>query len=123
MSDPQLIYCTREISGIKRGTNKQIKFQHYTVDLFEQELSKLNFPRYKNYNDINEAYNDSIQKILNIMDRLAPIKEMRVKQYTWEWFDGEIADEIKSRDKLQIDKDIYDAARCKLQKMVINNGY
>ena len=109
MSDPQLIYCTREISGIKRGTNKQIKSQNYTVDLFEQELSKLNFPKYKNYNDI-----------LNIMGRLAPIKEMRVKQNSWEWFDGEIADEIKSRDKLQIDKDIYDAARCKLQKMVIN---
>ena len=32
------------------------------VDLFEQELSKLNFPNYQNYNEINEAYNDIVQK-------------------------------------------------------------
>ena len=31
------------------------------VDLFEQELSKLNFPNYQNYNDINVAYNGFIK--------------------------------------------------------------
>ena len=49
LSDHQLIYCTRKISRIKRGSHKQTKFRsfkHYTVDLFEQELSKLNFPNY-----------------------------------------------------------------------------
>ena len=46
----QLIYCTRKISRIKRGSHKQIQFRsfkHYTVDLFEQELSELNFPNYQ----------------------------------------------------------------------------
>ena len=40
LSDHQLIYCTRKISRIKRGSHKQIQFRsfkHYTVDLFEQE--------------------------------------------------------------------------------------
>ena len=132
MSDHQLIYCPRKISRIKRGSHKQTKFRsfkHYTVDLFEQELSKLNFPNYQNFNDINEAYNDFIQKIMNVIDKVAPLKERRVKQNSQEWFDGEIADEIKNRDKLfrkfkksklQIDKDIYNAARYKLQKMIIN---
>ena len=132
MSDHQLIYCTRKISRIKRGSHKQIKFRsfkHYTADLFEQELSRLNFPNYRNFNDINEAYNDFIQKIMNVIDKVAPLKERRVKQNSQEWFDGEIADEIKNRDKLfrkfkksklQIDKDIYNAARYKLQKMIIN---
>ena len=99
------------------------------VDLFQQELSKLNFPIYQNFNDINEAYNDFIQKIMNVIDKVAPLKERRVKQNSQEWFDGEIAGEIKNRDKLfrkskkskqQIDKDIYNAARYKLQKMIIN---
>ena len=56
LSDHQTIYYTRKISKIKRGSHKQIKFclfKQYTVDLFEQELSKLNLP---NYNDMNEAY-------------------------------------------------------------------
>ena len=51
------------------------------------------------------------------------------KQNSREWFDGEIADEIKNHDrlfkkfkisKLHIDKDIYNAARYKLQKMIID---
>ena len=103
--------------------------KHYTVDLFEQELSKLNFPNYQNYNEINEAYNDFIQKIMSVIDKVAPIKERRVKQNSQEWFDGEITDEIKNLDKLfkkfkksklHIKKHIYDAARFKVRKMIFN---
>ena len=81
LSDHQLIYCTRKISRIKRGSHKQIQFRsfkHYAVDLFEQELSKLNFPNYQNYNEINEAYNDFIQKIMSVIDKFAPINQRRV---------------------------------------------
>ena len=82
LSDHQLIYCTRKISRIKRGSHKQIKFRtfkHYTVDLFEQERSKLNFLNYRNFNDINEACNEFIQKIMNAIDKVAPLKERRLK--------------------------------------------
>ena len=49
------------------GSHKQIQFRllkHYTVNLFEQELSIVNFPNDQNYNEINEAYNDFIQKVI-----------------------------------------------------------
>ena len=68
------------------------------VDLFETELSELHFPNYQNYNEINEAYNDFIQKIMSVIDKIKPINERRVKQNSQEWFNGEIADEIKNRD-------------------------
>ena len=112
------IYCTRKISRTKRGSHKQIQFRsfkHYMVNLFEQELSKSNFPNYRNYNEINEAYNAFIQKIMSVIDKVAPKKERWVKQNSQEWFDEKIADEIKNRDKLftkfkksklHIDKDI-----------------
>ena len=103
LSDHQLIYCTRKISRIKTGSHKQIKFRsfkHYTIDLFKQELSKSNFPNYRNFNDINKAYNDFIQKIMNVIDKVAPLKERRVKQNFQECFDGETADEIKNCDQL-----------------------
>ena len=57
------------------------------------------------------------------------IKERRVKQNSQEWFDGEIANEIKNRDKLfikfkksklHIDKDIFNAARYKVTKMIFD---
>ena len=132
LSDYQLIYSTRKISRIKRVSHKQIQFRsfkHYTVDLFEQELSKLHFPNYQNYNEINETYNDFIHKIMSVIDRVAPIKERRVKQNSQKWFDGETSDEIKNRDKLfkkfkksklHIDKDIYNAARFKVRKIIFN---
>ena len=64
---------------------------------------------------------------MNVIDKVEPMKERRVKQNSQEWFDGEISNEIKNchfkkfkKSKLHIDKDIYDAARYKLQKMIIN---
>ena len=66
---------------------------------------------------------------MNVIDKVGPMKERRVKQNSQEWFDGEIAVEIKNCDRLfkkfkksrlYIDKDIYNAARYKLQKMIIN---
>ena len=54
---------TRKNSRIKKGSNTQIQFhsfKHYTVNLFEQKLSKLNFPNYQNYNKINKVYNEFI---------------------------------------------------------------
>ena len=55
-------------------------FKHNTVDLFELELSKSNFPNYQNYNDINEAYNDFIQKIMCVIDKVAPMKDRLINE-------------------------------------------
>ena len=66
---------------------------------------------------------------MNVIGKFARMKERRVKQNSQVWFDEEIADEIKNRDRLfkkfknsksYIDKDIYNVARYKLQKMIIN---
>ena len=70
------------------------------VDLFEQELSKLNFRSHQNYNEINEAYNDFIQKIMSVTDKVVAINERLVKQNYQGWFDGKIANEIENRNKL-----------------------
>ena len=37
---------------------------------------------------------------MSVIDKVAPMKERRVKQISQIWFDGEIANEIKNRDKL-----------------------
>ena len=98
LSDHQLIYCTRKISSIKRGSHIQIKFRsfkHYTVDLFEQEWSNLNFPNYRNFNDINEAYNDFIQKIMNVIDKVAPLKERRQNETLMNGLMGKLPMKLK----------------------------
>ena len=66
---------------------------------------------------------------MSVIDKVAPILERCVKQNSEEWFDGEIADDIKNCDKLfkkfkesklHIDKYIYNAARYKVRKMIFS---
>ena len=97
MPDHQLIFCTRKFSRIKTGTHKHIKFrlfEHYSADLFKETLASINF------NDATEAYDNFIQKIMVATDKVAPIKERRIKHNSQEGFDGEISQAIENRDKL-----------------------
>ena len=66
---------------------------------------------------------------MSVIDRVAPIKERRVKQNSQEWFDGKIEDEIKNLakffkkfeiSKLHIEKDIFNATRFKVRKKIFN---
>ena len=88
----------------------------------------MNFLNCQNYNDVNETYNDFVQKIVSVIDINVVLKKERgLKQNTQDWFDGKIADEIKIRDKylikrkskLHIDKDFCNVAKCKLQKKLL----
>ena len=63
------------------------------------------------------------------IDKVAPSKERRIKHNSQKWFDGEISEAIKNRDKLlkkfkksrlRIDKELYNAARYKVHKLIFN---
>ena len=95
LSDHQLIFCTRKIYRIKRGTHRHIRFRsfkHYSADLFKETLANINFSNYQNFNDATEAYDDFIQKIMIAIDMVARINERRIKHDYQEWFDGEISE-------------------------------
>ena len=47
-----------------------------------------------------EAYDDFIQKIMIAIDKVAPMKERRIKHNSQKWFDDEISEAIKNRDEL-----------------------
>ena len=44
-------------------------------------------------------YNSFINQLSEIIDDVAPLREIRVKNNTPDLFDGEIKDEIKNRNK------------------------
>ena len=94
----------------------------------------MNFSNYQNFNDATESYDNFIEKIMVATDKIAPIKERRIKHKSQEWFDGKIFEAIKNRDKLlkkakrsrlYIDKELYNAARYKVHKLILNKkiGY
>ena len=46
------------------------------------------------------AYEDFISKTTSVIDKLAPEKKVRIKGSNQEWFDNEIHEAIRNRDKL-----------------------
>ena len=74
--------------------------KYNSEDLYVKKLKEIDFPDYSNFKDINEAYSDFTGKVASVIDEIAPIKEVRVKSYSQDWFDAEINEEIERRDKL-----------------------
>ena len=103
ISDHQLIFCTRKLNRIKPGTTKYINFRSmkkYTKEIFVEKLKTVKFPNYENFQDANSAYSDFLSKLADVINKVAPFKQSKVKNRSQDWFDGEVAEKISARDKL-----------------------
>ena len=130
LSDHQIIFWTRKITRIKRGGHKQItfrSFKNYTIDGYEKALVEINFPEYKKFDNVNDAYSNFIQKLMEVTDKVAPVKSKRIKRNSQEWFDSEISEKLIIRDKLfkkykkirlYVDKEIYKRTRYSVQNFI-----
>ena len=131
LSDHQLIYCTRKISRVKTGgmhkKNKFRSLKNYAVDAYKNALKKINFPNYEYFEDVNRAYSDFFQKLMTVIDNVAPCKTKRVKGNNQNWFDEEVLEKLRSRDKLfkvfkktrhHIGKKLYKKTKYNAQKLI-----
>ena len=71
----------------------------YSAQIFTNALKTVQFPNYNIFSNVNIAYSDLLNKISETKDRVAPTKEIRIKNITQEWFDKEIAEAIQSIEK------------------------
>ena len=64
---------------------------------------------------------------MSVINQIAPFKEVHVKNRTEEWFDGEVTESIKAREKLfkkfkksklLFDKELFNAARNSTQSLI-----
>ena len=76
---------------------------------------------------MNDAYSNFIQKLMEVIDKVAPVKSKRIKRNSQEWFDSEISEKLIIRDKLfkkykktrlHVDKEIYKRARYSVQNII-----
>ena len=90
-------------------------------------MGKVTFPSYEKFHNIKKAYNDFFQKIIELLNNIAPLKTARIKNTSSEWFDREIAEKLSIRDKLfkkfkssrlNIDWEIYKEARNEVQRTI-----
>ena len=127
LSDHRLIYCTRKFLRTKERIYQQISFcslKNYTAEA----LSKVYFPNYEYFSEVNKAYENFIEKSRSFIDKLTPFKIKRVKDNSQEWFDGEDLESIALQDKLlkkfkssklNVDKEICNKARNKSHRLIL----
>ena len=76
-----------------------------------------------NFIDVDIAYSDFIQRITPAINKITLFKDIRIKNYSHDWFDGENLDKIVLRDKRlnkfkasrHIDKELYKEAKINVQ--------
>ena len=49
---------------------------------------------------MNDAYSNFIQKLMEVIDKVAPVKNKRIKRNSREWFDCELSAKVITWDKL-----------------------
>ena len=130
ISDHQLIFCTRKVKRVKSHKHNNVllrSLKHYTVNLFVEGLRKVNFLTYERFSNIDAAYTDFLNKLMKVINEIAPSKEIRIKNNNQDWFDREVADLIHVREKLflkfkksnlHIDEEIYKKIRNQFQKLI-----
>ena len=130
LSDHQLIFCTRKIRRTRHNMHNQIQtrsLRNYSAEKLISTLKDIKFPNYDIFSDVNVAYADLTKKISDAIDNVAPIKTLRIKNNSQDWFDSEIAEAIKLREKyfkkfkksnLHIDYDFYIEAKYNVQKLI-----
>ena len=65
----------------------------------EKLTTKINFPDYNIFSNVNIACLDLVKKILSVIDKITPYKDLRIKSNTQDWFNDKVAEAIKLREK------------------------
>ena len=73
--------------------------RNYSAENLISTLKDVKFLNYDIFSDVHVAYADLIKKISDAIDSVAPIKMLRIKNNSQDWFDSEIAEAIKLREK------------------------
>ena len=65
--------------------------KNHSAEIFTNALKTVQFPNNNIFLNVNVAYSDLLNKISDTTDSVAPIKEIKIKNSTQEWFDNETA--------------------------------
>ncbi|XP_072028067.1 uncharacterized protein [Amphiura filiformis] len=130
VSDHYIIYCTRNHVKNKTNSHKGIQMRSlkkYSKEVFVELLHNVNWSSVYRSGNVDEAWLSFRDLFSTILDSVAPVKEVRIKNPSEPWITAEILECIRERDswlcKTRKDKhmpDHYDKYR-KLRNKVIND--
>jgi len=82
-SDHFAMYCTRKISRPSIGTRNSVKLRslkNYSKEAFQASLLSFDWNLVLLCNDVVETYTLFEDSFLSIIDTVAPVKQVRIKQ-------------------------------------------
>ena len=103
ISDHNLIYALRKI-GLPRGQPKFIQsrnFKHFSEKNFLTDLKNASWPVFESGMEINSAWNAWKNIFLNIVNKHAPRRVMRVRNKPAPWLNSQLKEEMYERDWLK----------------------
>lgn len=115
LSDHYIAYSTRKVVKEcidKHRTIKIRSMKNYSAQILIEKLGSVNWNIVYNSETVDEAWNKFEDLVVNVIELVAPIKEIGVKQRTEPWIDSEKLEGLKERDQLlseyRKDKDNYE---------------
>ena len=67
-----------------------LSLKHCTVHGYEIALGEIGFPYYENFDKLDDASSNFIQKLMEVIDKVALIKILKIKRNSQERFGSEI---------------------------------
>ena len=124
----QLIYMTRRLHRRKSNTHKKIKIRsikNCIIESLNQGLRVISFPDNEHFNDVDIVYADLIQRITQVINKIASFKEIRIRNYSQDWPDGEILVKIILKkfkpSRLNIEEEqLHKEAKINVQRLIKN---
>ena len=82
---------TRKVKRTKVNKHNNVflrSLKYYTVNVFVEKLQKVSFLNYERFSCLT----DFLNKLMKVVNEIAPSKEIRIKNNTQEWLDREISE-------------------------------
>ena len=102
ISDHFMIYCTRKVTRSQADKCNSIKIRsmkHYSKELLTEKLQCISWEPVLQCTEVNEAWEKFRTIVTQVMDDIAPEKEIKIKSRTEPWINNEILDLIYERNE------------------------
>ena len=112
-----MTYCTRKISRSIFNRHKIStiwSLKKYTRKIIEQ-LKEINWFQVLNCDDVGKVWSASHGLFAGVIDKVAPVKKVHLKQRPEPWITDKILELIEERDKLLLE------FKAQIRKVLMNN--
>ena len=90
LSDHYITFCTRKIIRGQIGKHNDVRIRslrNYSIEEFTNKLRNTDWTTVTECIDINEAWEKFKTIFIYVLDSIAPIKEVRIKNWIEPWID------------------------------------